>query len=127
MQAVDYAGQLSHATECRRPLNLLQALTVHHCAARILLVSAIEDVRQVVQDFLAPELRAIAVQIESLNKRMDNLEANIGIQFAAARTEASSRQEVVLLQIEHFRSLLDVYKLLLRLENQRADPLSKIA
>ena len=90
-------------------------------------MSAIEDVRQVVQDFLAPELRAIAVQIESLNKRMDNLEANIGIQFAAARTEASSRQEVVLLQIEHVRSLLDVDKRLLRLENQRADPLSKSA
>ena len=90
-------------------------------------MSAIEDVRQVVQDFLAPELRAIAVQIESLNNPMDNLEANIGIQFAAAKTEASSRQEVVLLQIEHVKSLLDVDKRLLRLENQRSDPLSKSA
>ena len=51
-------------------------------------MSVIEDVRQVVQDFLAPELRAIAVQIESTNKRMDNLQANIALQFAAARTEA---------------------------------------
>jgi hypothetical protein len=75
--------------------------------------------------FLAPELRAIAVQIESLNKRTDSLEANIGIQFAAAKTEASSRQEVVVLQIEHARALLDVDKRLLRLEIQRADPLSK--
>ena len=90
-------------------------------------MSVIEDVRQVVQDFLAPELRAIAVQIESLNKRMDNLEANIGIQFAAAKTEASSRQEVVLLQIEHVKALLDVDKRLMRLENQRVDPLSKSA
>jgi translation elongation factor EF-Ts len=90
-------------------------------------MSVIEDVRQVVQDFLAPELRAIAVQIESTNKRMDNLKANIALQFAAARTEASSRQEVVLSQIEHVRALLDVDKRLLRLESQRGDPLSKSA
>jgi hypothetical protein len=101
-------------------------LTAHQGADRIVLC-VIEDVRQVVQDFLAPELCAIAVQIESLNKRMDNPEANIGIQFAAAKTEASSRHEVVLLQIEHVRALLDVDKRLLRLENQRVDPLSKSA
>lgn len=88
-------------------------------------MSVIEDVRQVVQDFLAPELRAIAVQIDAFNKRMDNLEANIAIQFAAAKTEASSRHEVVLLQIEHVRALLDVDKRLLRLESQRVDPLTK--
>jgi len=90
-------------------------------------MSVIEDVRQIVQDFLAPELRAIAVQMEALNRRMDNLESNIGIQFSAAKTEAASRQEVVLLQIEHIKNLLDVDKRLLRLESQSTGVLGKNA
>jgi hypothetical protein len=101
-------------------------------------MSVVEDVRQIVQDFLAPELRAVAVQMEALNKRMDNLESNISkrmdnlesninVQFAAVKTEVASRQEVVLLQIEHVKALLDVDKRLMRLESQRADPLAKSA
>jgi hypothetical protein len=90
-------------------------------------MSVIEDVRQVVQDFLAPELRAIAVQMEALNRRMDNLETNLGIQFSAAKTEAASRQEVVLLQIEHIKNLFDVDKRLLRLESQSTGALGKNA
>ena len=34
-------------------------------------MSVVEDIRKVAQDFLAPELRAIAVRIEELEKRMD--------------------------------------------------------
>jgi predicted phage tail protein len=90
-------------------------------------MSVIEGVRQIVQDFPAPELRAVAVQMEALNRRMDNLESNINIQFSAAKTEAVSRHEVVLLQIEHVKNLLEVDKRLLRLENQRADTLAKSA
>ena len=68
-------------------------------------MSAVEDVRQVVQDFLAPELRAVAVQIEALNRRMDNPESKTGIQFSAAKTEATGRQEIILLQDDPQHSL----------------------
>ena len=90
-------------------------------------MSVIEDVRQIVQDFLAPELRAITVQMESLNKRMDGLESTMNIQFSAAKTEAASRQEVVLLQIEHVKNLLDVDKRLMPLENQRIESIARSA
>jgi hypothetical protein len=90
-------------------------------------MSVIEDVRQIVQDFLAPELRAVAVQMDALNRRMDNLESNINIQFSAAKTEAASRQEVVLLQLEHVKNLLDVDKRLLRLESMNPESFAKSA
>jgi hypothetical protein len=90
-------------------------------------MSVIEDVRQIVQDFLAFELRAVAVQMEALNRRMDNFESTISIQFSAAKAEAVSRHEVVLLQIEHVKNLHEVDKRLLRLESQRIDPLTKSA
>jgi len=62
-----------------------------------------------------------------LNRRMGNLESNIAIQFSAARIEAASRQEVVLLRIEHIENLLDVDKRLLRLESQSTGVLGKNA
>lgn len=40
-------------------------------------MSVVEDVRQVLQDFLAPELRAVAVRIDALEKVMNaRFEAN---------------------------------------------------
>ncbi len=37
-------------------------------------MGAIEDTRKVLQDFLAPELRAIAVRLDALEKRFDDSE-----------------------------------------------------
>lgn len=37
-------------------------------------MSVIEDSRKVLQDFLAPELRAISVRLEALEKRFDDAE-----------------------------------------------------
>jgi hypothetical protein len=37
-------------------------------------MSAVEDVRQVLQDFLAPELRAISTRLEGQDKRLDAME-----------------------------------------------------
>ncbi len=34
-------------------------------------MSVVEDVRQVLQDFLAPELREIRTRLESIDKRLD--------------------------------------------------------
>ncbi len=40
-------------------------------------MSVIEDGRKVIQDFLAPELRAISVRLDALEKRMDGLDHKI--------------------------------------------------
>jgi hypothetical protein len=37
-------------------------------------MGVVEDVRQVLQDFLAPELREIRGQLTSLDKRLDAME-----------------------------------------------------
>jgi hypothetical protein len=41
------------------------------CAPEVLM-GAIEDTRKALQDFLAPELRAIAARLDALEKRFDD-------------------------------------------------------
>jgi hypothetical protein len=53
-------------------------------------MSAVEDIRQVFQDFLAPELRdirgqmaALAIRIDAMDKRLEIMEAMNGVRFQA--------------------------------------------
>jgi hypothetical protein len=53
-------------------------------------MSAVEDIRQVFQDFLAPELRdirgqmaALAIRIDAMDKRLETMEAMNGVRFQA--------------------------------------------
>ncbi len=46
-------------------------------------MSVVEDVRQVLQDFLAPELRGIRGQLTSLDKRLDTIEELNRVRFEA--------------------------------------------
>jgi len=40
-------------------------------------MSVIEDTRKVMQDFLAPELRAISARLDALEKRYDSLDHKV--------------------------------------------------
>lgn len=40
-------------------------------------MSVVEDVRQVLQDFLAPELRSISGRIDSIDIKLTNLDAKV--------------------------------------------------
>ncbi|MGD0445616.1 MAG: hypothetical protein ABSA39_16905 [Edaphobacter sp.] len=40
-------------------------------------MSAIDDTRKLLQDFLAPELRAITVRLDTLEKRIDGIDRKI--------------------------------------------------
>jgi hypothetical protein len=44
-------------------------------------MGVIEDVRQVLQDFLAPELREIRGQFAALDKRLDGMEEMNRVRF----------------------------------------------
>ena len=97
-------------------------------------MSVVEDVRQVLQDFLAPELRAVAAKfeateskIDAVNIRISSLEKAMDARFSAAEEKANVRQEMILVQFERITNLLDVDKRLLRLESQREEPLAKSA
>ncbi len=70
-------------------------------------MGAIEDSRKVLQDFLAPELRAIAVRLDALEKKVDENEAR-----------AEKRHEAVLAAIRQVIDLNSIQQRLARLESQ---------
>jgi phage shock protein A len=43
-------------------------------------MSVVEDVRQVLQDFLAPELRALSAKIDAIDQKVSSLESRIDSQ-----------------------------------------------
>jgi hypothetical protein len=63
-------------------------------------MSVIEDTRRLLQDFLAPELRELAVRIDALEKRMDarfeTLENRMDARFDAAERLSAERHAQVM-------------------------------
>lgn len=49
-------------------------------------MGVVEDGRQIVQDFLAPELRAVGVRLDVIEKQLASLETNMNRQFQELRT-----------------------------------------
>jgi hypothetical protein len=130
-------------------------------------MSVVEDLRQVLQDFLAPELRAVAAKFDVIESKIDAVNARVSsvertmdtrisalektvearfsatektmearfsatektmeTRFSAAEEKANVRQEMILVQFQHVKNLLDVDKRLLRLESQSAGALGKNA
>ncbi len=101
-------------------------------------MSTIEDIRQVLQDFIAPELRAISARIDSFGQRFDSrleaiegrftaidqrfeyLTATLNAQFDSTYTRIESLGK----DISQVRELLDFDRRLTRLE-ARQSPLSQ--
>jgi hypothetical protein len=71
-------------------------------------MSVVEDVRQVFQDFLAPELRAISARLEALEKTMD-------ARFAAQNTKI----EAIDRKIDSLKESLDLDRRLSKLEAEK--------
>ena len=89
-------------------------------------MSVVEDVRQVFQDFLAPELRAISALLEALEKtmdaRMETVEKTIGAlektmdaRFAAQNTKI----EAIDRKIDSLKESLDLDRRLSKLEAEK--------
>jgi predicted nucleic acid-binding Zn-ribbon protein len=89
-------------------------------------MSVVEDVRQVFQDFLAPELRAISARLEALEKtmdaRMETVEKTIGAlektmdaRFAAQNTKI----EAIDRKIDSLKESLDLDRRLSKLEAEK--------
>ena len=49
-------------------------------------MGVVEDSRKIIQDFLAPELRAVGARLEALEKQVTSLETNVSRQFASLET-----------------------------------------
>ncbi len=57
-------------------------------------MSVVEDTRKVMQDFLAPELRAISVRLDALEKRFDDAERRADKRHDEVMTALSYSREV---------------------------------
>jgi hypothetical protein len=76
----------------------------------------VEDVRKVIQDFVAPDMKAISARIDALEKGMN-------LRFTSAEQMAAARQETVMAAMSaHHASImnsLEMEKRLARLESER--------
>jgi hypothetical protein len=50
-------------------------------------MGVVEDTRKIIQDFLAPELRAVSVRLDAVEKQLASLETSMNKQFASIETD----------------------------------------
>ena len=87
-------------------------------------MSVVEDIRKVAQDFLAPELRAIAVRIEELEKRMDLRFKAVDDRFTAqdqkmetAEQRATERHAQLMREISRLADVIELKERVARIES----------
>jgi hypothetical protein len=56
-------------------------------------MSAIDDIRNVMQDFLAPELRELRVRIDAVKHEVEELKGSMQEHFQQAERRAEKRHE----------------------------------
>jgi hypothetical protein len=78
-------------------------------------MGVVEDVRQVLQDFLAPELREIRVRLESMDKRLDSQDKRMELHEEAIR----ARFDVIVQRLEHIQQSFAFDKRISDLEAER--------
>ena len=76
------------------------------------MMSVIEDTRKVMQDFLAPELRAISVRLDALEKQLNGVDKR----FEDSDRRAEKRHDEVLTAIARMSDISDLRERLARLE-----------
>ena len=79
-------------------------------------MSVIEDSRKILQDFIAPELRAIAVRLDALEKRVDRVDKRIDDN----EHRAEKRHDEVMSAIRQVLDLNSIQQRLARLESREA-------
>jgi tetrahydromethanopterin S-methyltransferase subunit G len=82
-------------------------------------VSAIEDTRKVLQDFLAPEIREIRVRLDALEKRMDERFDDMAVRLKHADALATARHDVVVAEIRGLSDVNDIRQRLSKLEGAK--------
>ena len=88
-------------------------------------METVEDVRKVLQDFLAPELRAVAARFDVIDQRFDSLSKVMDARFEAMsnRFDAVDTKFASLeKEIARVRELLDVDRRVAKLESQHSQP-----
>ncbi|MBV8115467.1 MAG: hypothetical protein JO300_12050 [Silvibacterium sp.] len=76
-------------------------------------MSVVEDVRTVIQDFLAPELRELKARVDALEKRMDD-------RFEHAERTAQARHDQVMHAIQQIADYQALAQRVARLESRES-------
>ena len=79
-------------------------------------MGVIEDTRKVLQDFLAPELRAITSRLDALEKRVEGIDKKID----EVDRRAEKRHDEVLSAIRGMQDWTSIQERLARLESRDA-------
>jgi hypothetical protein len=85
-------------------------------------MGAVEDIRKVIQDLIAPDLKAQAEGLKAVNSRLDALERHLDKRFEDQERVATLRHDALIAQMASFQSAIlnaiEVDKRLTRLESQ---------
>lgn len=79
-------------------------------------MGVVEDSRKVLQDFIAPELRAISARLDALEKRMKGLDEKID----EVDRRAEKRHDVVITAIDRLADYTSIRERVARLESREA-------
>ena len=89
-------------------------------------MGSVEDVRQIIQDFLAPELRALVARMDSLEKVMDARFTAVDTKFVALDQKIQAldqkidaRADITNAKLDHLIESLAVDRRLAKLEAQQ--------
>ena len=93
-------------------------------ASRLMSMGTVEDLRKVLQDFLAPELRAVTARFDAIDQRLDALTRVMDARFEAVDTRLASLEKngdikfaSLEKEIVRVRELLNVDRSLAKLES----------
>ncbi len=70
-------------------------------------MGVVEDIRQVIQDLVAPQLKSLDARINALDARTTSLETSITQRFASAEAVANARHEAISAQIAQLTTKMD--------------------
>ena len=84
-------------------------------------MSVVEDVRQVLQDFLAPELRAVSARLDSIEKVMDARFGSVDVKFESIDVKFDALRT----QIQGIGDKLDIDLRLIALESKQQEQASQ--
>ena len=83
-------------------------------------MGSVEDIRKVLQDFLAPELRTITARLDALAQIMDSRFEAIESRIESLSVSTNSRFDSISNEIAQIKELIDVDRRLSRLESKQA-------
>ena len=78
----------------------------------------IEEGRQLIQDFVTPEIRSIDARLSAVEKRLESLDAKVEKQFDSLESKMERNQAQVLDTLHRMENYSHILERLARLENK---------